>query len=234
MILRRFMQHVKDQNWFAVGLDVIVVIVGIFLGMQVQQWYEERREAEFEQGYLIGLDEDMAESFERQAEDIKEMRDAAADVREAAQMLINKRLNDENRSEFDELFKSVFNGDSLSHNVTTIRQIFDANHLSVFKSDEVKKAISNNLLRYEKVSSQERINADILYRNAIEGLLDNVSIDIESKKILMSNSELIQNPLIYRKLVMISRMQTSKALLYSHMLDETKKLRDVINQQLSQ
>ena len=39
MILRRFMQHVKEQNWFAVGLDVIVVIVGIFLGMQVQKWY---------------------------------------------------------------------------------------------------------------------------------------------------------------------------------------------------
>ena len=44
MILRRFMEHIKDQNWFAVGLDVIVVIVGIFLGMQVQQWYEEQTE----------------------------------------------------------------------------------------------------------------------------------------------------------------------------------------------
>ena len=26
MILRRFMKHVTAQNWFAVGLDVIVVI----------------------------------------------------------------------------------------------------------------------------------------------------------------------------------------------------------------
>ncbi len=44
MILRRFMQHVKEQNWFAVGLDVIVVIIGIFLGLQVQAWYEKREE----------------------------------------------------------------------------------------------------------------------------------------------------------------------------------------------
>ena len=49
MILRRFMQHVKEQNWFAVGLDVIVVIVGIFLGMQVQQWYEMNRATNFDQ-----------------------------------------------------------------------------------------------------------------------------------------------------------------------------------------
>ncbi len=44
MLLRRFMKHVSDQNWFAVGLDVIVVIVGIFLGLQVQASYEERKE----------------------------------------------------------------------------------------------------------------------------------------------------------------------------------------------
>jgi len=46
MLLRRFTQHLKDQNWFAVGLDVIVVIVGIFLGMQVTEWNEERQDKE--------------------------------------------------------------------------------------------------------------------------------------------------------------------------------------------
>lgn len=31
MILRRFMKHVNEQNWLAVGLHVVVV--GIFLGI---------------------------------------------------------------------------------------------------------------------------------------------------------------------------------------------------------
>lgn len=48
MILRRFMKHVTDQNWFAVGLDVIVVITGIFLGMQVTEWNEDRKETQAE------------------------------------------------------------------------------------------------------------------------------------------------------------------------------------------
>ncbi len=55
MILRRFMQHVREQNWFAVGLDVIVVIVGIFLGLQVQAAYEERAEQKLEREYLQQL-----------------------------------------------------------------------------------------------------------------------------------------------------------------------------------
>ncbi len=33
MLLRRFSKHCSDQNWFAVGLDVVVVVLGIFLGI---------------------------------------------------------------------------------------------------------------------------------------------------------------------------------------------------------
>ena len=33
MILRRFMKHVEAQNWFAVGLDVLVVIFGVYIGI---------------------------------------------------------------------------------------------------------------------------------------------------------------------------------------------------------
>ncbi len=42
MILRRLTQHIKDQNWFAVGLDLAIVIVGVFLGFQVSAWNEDR------------------------------------------------------------------------------------------------------------------------------------------------------------------------------------------------
>ncbi|PHS22515.1 MAG: hypothetical protein COA84_12600 [Robiginitomaculum sp.] len=42
MILRSFTQHVKDQNWFAVGLDFMIVVVGVFVGLQVQNWNAAR------------------------------------------------------------------------------------------------------------------------------------------------------------------------------------------------
>jgi hypothetical protein len=38
MILRRLMQHVRDQNWVAVGLDFMIVVVGVFVGLQVSNW----------------------------------------------------------------------------------------------------------------------------------------------------------------------------------------------------
>jgi len=36
MILRRLTKHVKDQNWFAVGLDFVIVVIGVFVGMRAQ------------------------------------------------------------------------------------------------------------------------------------------------------------------------------------------------------
>ncbi|MDH5630780.1 MAG: hypothetical protein OEY96_11570 [Gammaproteobacteria bacterium] len=55
MILRRFMKHITDQNWFAVGLDMIVVITGIFFGMQLTDWNEERNNRVLESSYYQQL-----------------------------------------------------------------------------------------------------------------------------------------------------------------------------------
>ncbi|AOE48774.1 DUF6090 family protein [Kangiella sediminilitoris] len=63
MILRRFMEHVKDQNWLAVGLDFLVVVSGIFLGMQVSEWNDSRKDRELERIYLERLAEDLQEDL---------------------------------------------------------------------------------------------------------------------------------------------------------------------------
>lgn len=44
MLLRRITKHVKDQNWFAVGLDFLIVVIGVFIGLQVNTWNEARQD----------------------------------------------------------------------------------------------------------------------------------------------------------------------------------------------
>jgi hypothetical protein len=53
MILRRLTQHIKAQNWFAVGLDFLIVVVGVFMGLQVSNWNESRKNAD---DYQLALD----------------------------------------------------------------------------------------------------------------------------------------------------------------------------------
>jgi len=59
MILRRISVHVKDQNWFAVGLDFVIVVIGVFIGIQVSNWNAAREDRSNETLYLGYLAEDL-------------------------------------------------------------------------------------------------------------------------------------------------------------------------------
>jgi len=59
MILRRITEHVKAQNWFAVGIDFLIVVVGVFIGIQVANWNDARKERAAEQRYLVELARDL-------------------------------------------------------------------------------------------------------------------------------------------------------------------------------
>lgn len=55
MILRRVREHVTQHNWFAVGIDLVIVVLGVFLGMQVNNWNEVRIEAQQGRDYRARL-----------------------------------------------------------------------------------------------------------------------------------------------------------------------------------
>ena len=42
MIIRRIAESIKAQDWFVVSVEVMVVVVGIFIGLQVDDWNKER------------------------------------------------------------------------------------------------------------------------------------------------------------------------------------------------
>lgn len=44
MAIRRFREHVARQDWFAVLIDVGIVVIGVFLGIQAANWNQTRVE----------------------------------------------------------------------------------------------------------------------------------------------------------------------------------------------
>lgn len=42
MILRRITKHVKDQNWFAVALDFVIVVIGVGVALAAGEWLNAR------------------------------------------------------------------------------------------------------------------------------------------------------------------------------------------------
>jgi hypothetical protein len=52
MLIRRLVNAIREQNWFSVVLEVAVVVVGIFIGLQVDDWNQRRIEQESDQRAL--------------------------------------------------------------------------------------------------------------------------------------------------------------------------------------
>jgi hypothetical protein len=64
MILRRVIGHFRRQEWTAIAIDFVIVVVGVFIGIQVSNWNQARelqkRERTHLQQLLIDLESDRA------------------------------------------------------------------------------------------------------------------------------------------------------------------------------
>jgi|APFre7841882724_1041349.scaffolds.fasta_scaffold68621_1 hypothetical protein len=58
MLLRRIIAHLRRQEWAAIAIDFVIVVVGVFIGIQVANWNESRLEAQRERAYLVALQGD--------------------------------------------------------------------------------------------------------------------------------------------------------------------------------
>lgn len=96
MILRRISANFRRQDWWAVGVELVVVVLGVFIGLQASNWNEDRqidaRSADFTQRLRADL------RFEAwsYAYEIAYIDDVLANAKRAADVLSGKTpLSDE-------------------------------------------------------------------------------------------------------------------------------------------
>ena len=92
MILRRLTQHVKEQNWFAVTLDFLIVVAGIWVALLVGEWRSDLQK----QGDLAkaerAINEEVLRSYFYAYERL-----AVAPSRKARYRLLGAKLIDKNQ-----------------------------------------------------------------------------------------------------------------------------------------
>lgn len=71
MFFRKISKHLKDQDWAAIGIDFVIVVVGVYLGIQVDNWDEARADRErarvFAERMQSDLETDIGRAGMRQA-----------------------------------------------------------------------------------------------------------------------------------------------------------------------
>ena len=55
MILRRLSQSLKEQNWTAIWIEFVLLVAGVFLGIQAADWNEARQQSARQAAYVERL-----------------------------------------------------------------------------------------------------------------------------------------------------------------------------------
>ena len=110
MLLRRISTHVTEQNWFAVGIDFVIVVVGVFIGIEVANWNDIQNNKSGLSASLARLDKEVSRNidmieevlirFAESREDLNQGREAlndcafSPDAEEALERLLWKLTHD--------------------------------------------------------------------------------------------------------------------------------------------
>ena len=62
MIFRRVKAHIEKENWFAVFIDFLIVVVGVFIGIQVANWNASSQQESTTQHYIERISNDLLAS----------------------------------------------------------------------------------------------------------------------------------------------------------------------------
>lgn len=65
MILRRVIEHMQAQHWTAIAIDFVIVVLGVFIGIQVSNWNQARADRAREQVLLQELRGEIAEGMQQ-------------------------------------------------------------------------------------------------------------------------------------------------------------------------
>jgi hypothetical protein len=143
MILRRVIEHFRKQEWTAIFLDFIIVVLGVFVGMQVQEWSKQRddrhREAQIIADMLGDLEIDRAQYANGMAYDQRGVAAASASMQGAGLAPV----------EFD--FRAL--------NTTVIDYEFDVAALPEYPADQLDRLWTDVVIRNFPATSTSTYDA---------------------------------------------------------------------------
>ncbi|MEM1260850.1 MAG: hypothetical protein AAGH76_00495 [Pseudomonadota bacterium] len=140
MLFRRISKHVKDQNWFAVGIDFAIVVVGVVLGIEVANWSDARADTRLGATYVRQLVEDLETDLANSAAMASYHAVVLENVVAATKLLANPKSDDK------ALVVAAYRASEITNNPAnreTWDQIVSAGHLGLLPQAAFDQGIAN-------------------------------------------------------------------------------------------
>jgi len=154
MILRKFTQHMREQNWFAVWLDVCVVITGIFIGLQVTAWNEERQLRVQERQYIMRLEANTIENIKTLEEAVKVHSALEVSQRKVLRLLSLPELNETEGRELAENIIAIGFWRAIDLDTGLIDSLIASGKIDIVRNQELQTALIRESTSNRTLNSQ--------------------------------------------------------------------------------
>lgn len=143
MILRRVISHFRKQEWTAIALDFLIVVVGILIAFQITEWNDARKDRMKEAVYLARLDAEMDVILERLQTGVEIARESS----EAAELLLAARAGRKtggagpSDDDLRAALRLLRAGRVPAGSPAAFRQMVSSGELTLLSSDELRNAL---------------------------------------------------------------------------------------------
>ncbi len=141
MIFRRIKAHIAKEDWFAVFIDFIIVVFGVFMGFQVNNWNVARDERSLDQRYMVRLHDEIRTGDAANTVIADELNTTIEYLTETISVLSNLDAEDTlTRNLCDAVFAShIYRPGRVS--IPTMDELIASGRASVISDDPLRRAI---------------------------------------------------------------------------------------------
>ncbi len=151
MILRKLTEALREQNWTAIVIEFVLLVSGVFLGLQVSTWNEERRDRVLARQYLERLRDDFSLSVTGAESNIENM---DLQARRATLMLDRLRAcrldEGAQRAEFAAALYVLGRLEPPTLTRGTMDELRSTGRLGIIRSVRLRQELSNVLQQHER------------------------------------------------------------------------------------
>jgi hypothetical protein len=172
MLLRRVIEHVRKQEWTAIAIDFVIVVVGVFVGIQAANWNEVRADQSRARGYLERIQSDLEADLGNYQNRIRFWNAVSSYGRAGLTYADTGRMND--RTQWD-LLLAYFQASQVGEfwtRSTTYDELKAAGELNLIANLDLRNALAN----YYTEAGNPALTERPAYRERVRGL---IPIDIQ-------------------------------------------------------
>lgn len=141
MILRRIATAFRKQDWFTVLIETLIVVFGVFIGLQVNNWNEARSADRIEAELRAALEQDFVELETQLSDRIKSLNTLAEGVSELLD-IVRADVPPADSEAVIALLNATSNIPRLPSPPATYVEANSAGRLSTLSDPELRRALS--------------------------------------------------------------------------------------------